>query len=217
MTIVSVKVRSGSTSLAGFHEKELKMKKKGSGLILATGCFMIIIGGCANNEVVKKEEPIAATTKAANQTKVTSDKTQPAKDQPVKPSSGKQNTENDSIIPIQNAAELKADLEKIYFDFDSANLSPDARKSLQKNMRIMQSNSSIAVRIEGNCDDRGSAEYNLALGEKRAKAAMQYLATMGIPTERLTVISYGKERPAAQGSDEKAWSKNRRDEFVIKK
>lgn len=193
------------------------MEKKVVGLFLVVSCFMLVAGGCANNDTVKKEEPIAATTKAANQVKVESDKTKSANNQPVKPPSIKKNTANDSIEPIQNAAELKASLEKIYFDFDSANLSPEARKSLQKNMEILKKNSSTVVRIEGNCDERGSAEYNLALGEKRAKSAMQYLMTLGIPSERLSVVSYGKERPAVQGNDESAWSKNRRDEFVIQK
>ena len=81
----------------------------------------------------------------------------------------------------------------------------------------MMKDRSVKVRIEGNCDERGSAEYNLALGERRAKAAQKYLVTMGVKPERLSVISYGKEKPAVQGSDESAWAKNRRDEFVIVK
>jgi peptidoglycan-associated lipoprotein len=76
-------------------------------------------------------------------------------------------------------------------------------------------NNSLKVQIEGNCDERGSDEYNLALGEKRAKSAMKYLETLGVPAERLSVISYGKEKPADPGHDEAAWAKNRRDEFVL--
>jgi peptidoglycan-associated lipoprotein len=71
------------------------------------------------------------------------------------------------------------------------------------------------INIEGNCDERGSAEYNLALGERRAKAARQYLVTLGIEPGRLSTISYGKEKPALQGNGEEAWAKNRRAEFVI--
>jgi peptidoglycan-associated lipoprotein len=80
---------------------------------------------------------------------------------------------------------------------------------------MIKKDSAAKVRIEGNCDERGSDEYNLALGEKRAKAAMEYLVTLGIPAERLSVISYGKEKPADPGHDEAAWAKNRRDEFVV--
>ena len=71
------------------------------------------------------------------------------------------------------------------------------------------------VRIAGNCDERGSDEYNLALGEKRAKAAMEYLVTMGIPSERLSFISYGKEKPVDAGHNETAWTMNRRDDFTV--
>jgi peptidoglycan-associated lipoprotein len=75
----------------------------------------------------------------------------------------------------------------------------------------------VKLRIEGHSDERGSAEYNLALGERRAKAAAKYLVTMGVKPDRLSTISYGEEHPAVQGHDESAWSKNRRDEFVIQK
>jgi len=71
------------------------------------------------------------------------------------------------------------------------------------------------VKIEGHCDERGSAEYNLALGERRAKSAMQYLVTLGVKADRVSIISYGKEKPAVDGHDDAAWAKNRRAEFVI--
>jgi peptidoglycan-associated lipoprotein len=111
--------------------------------------------------------------------------------------------------------DFKAALAKIYFDFDSYKLSESSRSELVKNADLIKKDSVEKVRIEGNCDERGSDEYNLALGEKRAKAAMQYLVTLGIPTDRLSIISYGKEKPADPGHDEAAWSKNRRDEFVV--
>ncbi len=104
---------------------------------------------------------------------------------------------------------------KIYFDFDSYNLSGAARSDLVKNAKLLKKDSVGKVRIEGNCDERGSDEYNLALGEKRANVAMRYLVTLGIPAERLSVISYGKEKPADPGHDEAAWARNRRDEFAV--
>ena len=192
------------------------MKKNVAGLCLVVSCLMFVVGGCASNETVKKEEPIAPATKATAQVKVEPVKTKPSSDQPVKAAPIKQSTV-DSSVPAQNVDKLNAALEKIYFDFDSYDLSSDARKTIQKNMQLFKNDSTDVMRIEGNCDERGSAEYNIALGEKRAMAAMQYLVTLGVSPDRLSVISYGKERPAVQGHDESAWSKNRRDEFVIRK
>jgi peptidoglycan-associated lipoprotein len=79
----------------------------------------------------------------------------------------------------------------------------------------MKKNDSVNIQIAGHCDERGSDEYNLALGEKRAKAAMDYIVTLGIPASRLSTLSYGKEKPLDPGHDEAAWAKNRRDEFTI--
>ena len=124
-----------------------------------------------------------------------------------------------SMGDIQNNSsqinELKSALKKVYFDFDSYKLSGTARSKLEKNAELIKKVSAANIRVEGSCDERGSDEYNIALGEKRAKAAMQYLVTLGIPAERLSVISYGKEKPADTGHDEAAWAKNRRDEFAV--
>jgi peptidoglycan-associated lipoprotein len=108
-------------------------------------------------------------------------------------------------------------LQKIYFNFDSAVLSEESRSILSKNADFLSKQKSLKVRIEGNCDERGSDEYNMALGERRAKAAKDYLGNLGVDTSRLTVISYGVEKPAVDGHDEAAWAKDRRDEFVIVK
>lgn len=103
----------------------------------------------------------------------------------------------------------------IYFEFDSEALSDDARAKLDEKLRIMNANSGLMIRIAGHADERGSDEYNLALGQRRAAAAKRYLTQRGIADDRISVISYGEERPVAQGSDESAWSQNRRDEFEI--
>lgn len=190
------------------------MKKNVAGLFLVVSCFMFVVGGCAKNEMVKKEEPVAPTTKEATQDKTKPVMTDLPSVQPVKDAPKNENMNFDELDPVQNSGKLTAAMENIYFDFNSYSLSSEARTSLQKNSEIIKDISGV-VQIEGNCDERGSAEYNLALGEKRAKAAMKYLVTMGIPADRLSVISYGKERPAIQGSDETAFSKNRRDVFVI--
>ena len=106
-----------------------------------------------------------------------------------------------------------AGMERISFDFDQFTLSSEARGILGNNAKYLQANSGTNVVIEGHCDERGSDEYNLALGESRALAAKNYLVSLGINAKRLSVISYGEEKPAVQGTNEDAWAKNRRAEF----
>jgi len=107
--------------------------------------------------------------------------------------------------------------EKIYFDYDRADLKPEAQATLEKKARFLEANSSYSVAIEGHCDERGTNEYNLALGERRADAAKKYLGSLGISGDRITTISYGEEKPVAAGHNESAWSQNRRDEFKLAK
>ena len=101
----------------------------------------------------------------------------------------------------------------IYFDFDKSELRADAREGLQTNANYLKGNSSVQITIEGNTDERGSNEYNLALGKRRADAAYKYLVDLGIDSSRMTTISYGEEHPAVEGHNELAWAKNRRDDF----
>ena len=101
----------------------------------------------------------------------------------------------------------------IHFAFNSSNLTAESRQVLTRKAEIMRQYPQIKVIVEGNCDQRGTAEYNLALGERRAQAAAQYLSNLGIPADRLSTVSYGKERPLDPGHSEAAYSKNRRDEF----
>lgn len=111
---------------------------------------------------------------------------------------------------------LKAEqLQTIYFDFDKFNLRSDAKAVLDANYNLLVEFSDAIIKIEGHCDERGTVEYNLSLGEKRAKAVMDYLTGLGIGANRLSTISYGKERPLDSGHNEDAWGKNRRGEFKI--
>ncbi len=114
-----------------------------------------------------------------------------------------------SAMPAAPAA-----MERVYFDFDQYTLSADAKATLEGNAAYLMANKSVWVKIEGHCDERGSDEYNLALGEKRALAVMNYLVSLGVSKNRLSVISYGEERPLVAGSSEAAWAQNRRAEFV---
>jgi peptidoglycan-associated lipoprotein len=103
----------------------------------------------------------------------------------------------------------------INFDFDQYDLRPDARAILDRKAAFLNENGSVRTQIEGHCDERGTEAYNLALGERRANTAKQYLTTAGISAGRLSTISYGKERPLDPGHNEAAWARNRRDHFVV--
>jgi peptidoglycan-associated lipoprotein len=113
--------------------------------------------------------------------------------------------------------QVRVDFEKtdILFEYDSFDLTAQAKKVLAEKAGFLNSHSTIKVRIEGNCDERGTQEYNLALGERRAKAAQDYLVFLGIDIERLSTVSYGEEKPVDGGHNEAAWVKNRRDHFTI--
>jgi peptidoglycan-associated lipoprotein len=102
----------------------------------------------------------------------------------------------------------------LYFDYDKSELSADSKATCDAIGELMKEEPGITVRIEGNTDERGTNEYNQALGDRRAKAAQAYLISYGISSSRLSTISYGEEKPAVDGHDESAWSKNRRDDFT---
>jgi peptidoglycan-associated lipoprotein len=103
----------------------------------------------------------------------------------------------------------------IHFDYDKSNVRPDDAGTLDQKVAILQANPELRIRIGGHCDERGSDEYNLALGNRRAQAAKQYLVSHGIDGSRIETQSWGEERPLVDGHDESAWSQNRRDEFEI--
>jgi peptidoglycan-associated lipoprotein len=117
-----------------------------------------------------------------------------------------------------SAAERDAlGLQTVYFAFDEFSLSSTARETLRRNAEILRSHPEILVEIQGNCDDRGSEEYNLALGERRARAAKDYLVNSGIGRQRISTVSFGESNPAAMGQGERAWQLNRRDDLVPKR
>jgi peptidoglycan-associated lipoprotein len=106
-------------------------------------------------------------------------------------------------------------LKPVFFDYDSADLSPAAKVALDENAGVLKKYGTWVLTIEGHCDERGTPEYNLALGERRAVAARTYLVALGVAADRLRTVSYGKEFPFDPGKDEAAWAKNRRAHFVI--
>ena len=107
-------------------------------------------------------------------------------------------------------------LRTIYFDYDEYGLKARAKQDLQHNAKLLRTRKDARVEIQGNCDDRGTGEYNLALGKKRAEAARRYLIDLGVKSSRVTTISFGEENPVVRGRNEAAWAKNRRDDFVLR-
>jgi peptidoglycan-associated lipoprotein len=158
-------------------------------VLLAGILILLLFSFCAKKPKVQPEQPIPPTTQ----------------EQPTTPETP---TEEKQMV-------TQGDLQPIYFDFDKYDLRPGDREILNLNAVVLKDNATVRIRIEGNCDERGTVEYNLALGERRASAARDYLINLGIDSDRISVISYGKERPKYPGQNEGAWSKNRRDDFVI--
>lgn len=106
-------------------------------------------------------------------------------------------------------------LKTVYFDFNSAGLSSETKDALNNNATYLKTNASVKVQVEGHADERGGVQFNLALGEKRAKGVREYLVGQGVEASRISVISLGKEKPVSFGHDEESWSKNRRANFVV--
>ena len=168
-------------------------------IILFVGIGFITVG-CAKKNIMEKTEEVKPPVAQTTPTPKTPTLTQP---------------EASTLMPsLGNEIKIFED-ENIYFDFDKFDLKSKTMKILDQKASFLKANADLKIRIEGNCDERGTTEYNLALGDRRAKSSQSYLVEQGIATERISIISYGKERPLAPGHNEKAWAKNRRDHFVV--
>jgi peptidoglycan-associated lipoprotein len=183
------------------------MRKKIYGMLLMLFCLTIVAGGCTKKQIVKEDESLEQNPAPSSQTSPSI---------PAPTSVAQEPVVKDDSLSSENATVVEP-FETIYFDLDSYVLRQDARDALKKNAEWMMKKATGTVRLEGNCDERGSDEYNLALGEKRAKAAKSYLVALGVPADQLITISYGKEKPVDPGHNEAAWAKNRRVDFVIVK
>ena len=161
----------------------------------------VAAAGCAKKTVQTPPAPPAETPTQTPTPPVTPTPTPT----PTAPTTG---------LPLDQATLAK--LQVVYFALDSDAIDEGAQSALDANSRVLKTTTGDFV-IEGHCDERGTAEYNQSLGERRAKAVQQYFADQGIALSRITVVSYGKDRPAVEGSDEQAWSKNRRAEFSLRK
>ena len=123
--------------------------------------------------------------------------------------------ESETASDVLTIEQINAEgvLQTIYFDYDQSEIRPDQRAKLQANAQYLRENTHFRLLVAGHCDERGTREYNMALGEQRASATMQYLVSLGVPRNRVEIISYGEEQPAARGTTESAWAQNRRAGF----
>jgi len=212
----------------------ISIKRSRGFMIFSMVVMLVFVSGCAKKTVLKEDsvskEPLVAASepvvkapeKSTLQDAVTARKRveqeQAAKEAALKAQEEAKKKEglSESVKkPAVNIPQEIKELADIHFDFDKYNLTDEARASLQKNTELLAKNKDVKIVIEGNCDERGTAEYNLALGQRRAEAAAKYLIDMGIDAKRIKTVSYGLERPLDPRHNEEAWAKNRRDHFVV--
>jgi peptidoglycan-associated lipoprotein len=174
--------------------------------------FLLIVFaiGCAKKEIKPTEEaPVTKERKA--------DEGASAKKEMVDDTLYTAKKEGDIATETERAAAEEAISRDVLFDYDQYDIRPDARPILDSVAAWMNSHRGVGITIEGHCDERGTNEYNLALGERRAKAAREYLSLLGVSPSRMSIMTYGEEKPACTQSSEDCWQKNRRAHFVLVK
>jgi len=176
--------------------------------ILALGAFLM---ACPKKPPKTNPEDMTTktTTVAPQPTEVTAPTTPPVTTDKT------QNPLDKDLQTVNSYVQQQGLLGDIFFDYDRAELKPEARERLAKNAQWLTANPQFLLTLEGHCDERGTNEYNLALGDRRASAARDYLQSLGVANTRVKTISYGEERPFCDGHDESCWSQNRRAHFMI--
>ncbi|MCL5965680.1 MAG: peptidoglycan-associated lipoprotein Pal [Deltaproteobacteria bacterium] len=183
---------------------------------------MVLAAGCAKKQTVRSgEQPAAAAAQApAAQAPPAPEKITTEAIKPEAPAAEKAGAMTaraaEAAVAQAVTEEQKSPFADIHFDFDKSFIRPDAKPILEEIAAWMKKNAGAKVQIEGNCDERGTAEYNMALGERRAESARSYLVSLGASQANLSTVSFGKEKPIDPGHTEEAWAKNRRDHFVRK-
>lgn len=170
-----------------------------------------MVSACAGTQVRENPESEAVSPAMAAPSSATSVRSSTAESVstiPVPPETGKS-----SINPLKDPASLLSK-RNIYFDFDTYEVKSEYRVLIEAHARYLADYSSVRIRLEGNADDRGSREYNLALGQKRAAAVKSVMHVLGVPDNRIETVSYGEEKPKAMGHDEASWAENRRADIV---
>jgi peptidoglycan-associated lipoprotein len=185
--------------------------------LLAAGLLLLATAaGChtqPTDEGLTASAPDAGRDSASSAESAEDYQSQPVTDPFGEETLTEENLGEESLGREQDPAWIDGQLETLYFEFDRSSLSETSRASLDHNADFLLAHPNVLVRVEGHCDERGTVEYNLALGDRRASSAREYLILRGVAADRLQVVSFGLERPADPGQGEAAWSRNRRVEF----
>ncbi len=184
------------------------MKSKINGIVILA---LMVTAGCSSRSAVTAPE---ASGRQAPSPKISSPVTPP---ETVSLPTASAPSSSASLSGYGFDQWQNGPLGDVFYDFDSTVLSAEAQNQLKQNAAWLENNSANKALIEGHCDSRGTSEYNMALGERRASAAKEYLVRLGIASSRLETVSFGEERPFDTGKGEDAWAKNRRAHFVMKK
>jgi peptidoglycan-associated lipoprotein len=192
-------------------------------LVVFAFSSVFLLSSCAKKQVITEEEAMEAPAKVEAEKPVAVAKEEVAKEEEAKVERLKEleaaKKEEPAKIDEEKAwmerRAAKFEAESIYFDFDKSFIKLEYRPILNEKAAFLKDYPEMRVRIEGNCDERGTNEYNLALGERRANSAKNFLVSWGIAADRIEIISYGEERPRGLGHNEDSWSQNRRDDFVL--
>ena len=192
-------------------------------MLVVAGCAVALVSAaCGGAKPVTAPTPVANADSLAAAERARNDSIEAARQDSIRRAQEDNERVNrqrsaDSLAALGRATEEVRTMlaTMIHFDFDRATLRGEDTGVLDDKIKILQANPNVHIRISGHCDERGSDEYNLALGNRRATAAKLYLVSHGIDASRIETVSYGEERPLAQGHDESAWTQNRRDEFEI--
>jgi peptidoglycan-associated lipoprotein len=185
------------------------------GLIILMGVFLVTVSSCS-----EKKPRLDPMEQYPSETEVVTveeevDIVQPLSEEELQAQMKAQQLQKQEAARIKEEARMKFVNEDVYFNFDDATLTSDARMILKQKVAWLRENPGVSVLIEGNCDDRGTAEYNIALGQRRAQSVKTFMINAGISTSRLSTVSYGEERPVDFANNETAWAKNRRAHFKI--
>ncbi len=212
------------------------MIKKSTGILIIIFCCLgLILTGCPKKTVVKEEPSIKKEQAIKKEEAAKKEAERAAKEAREKEAArireeearrakekekGKEKAFEKSLVAKKEpgiAGEILEStlLKDVYFDFDKYDIRSADAEVLKGNAALLKKNASVKVQIEGHCDERGTIEYNLALGERRANSTKKYLVSLGISPDRISIISYGKERPLDPGHNEQAWAKNRRAHTII--
>ena len=187
------------------------------GTIVLAALVVLSVGGC-HKRAPLIESPAPPPPGAESEPSLATPNKPPAPPEPVKEPvvlPPAPIVEDKLIAASLDEINKNSPLKPVFFDYNQSEISAEGQKALDANADVLKKNAGWVVTIEGHCDERGTAEYNLALGERRAVAARTYLVSLGISADRLHTVSYGKEFPFDPGHDEAAWARNRRDHFVV--